>query len=92
MLPLIEDPGREWKKAAFSQYPRFGGIEGYAIVRPIIDSRRFHWNSFNYPIVFWHLFQEDAIMVSMEHHAFWIYWSYCWTSNTALFGRNVYSF
>jgi iduronate 2-sulfatase len=31
LLPLMEKPGRDWKKAAFSQYPRGGGLEGYAI-------------------------------------------------------------
>jgi arylsulfatase A-like enzyme len=32
MVPVLEDPGREWKNAAFSQYPRDGGkIEGYSV-------------------------------------------------------------
>jgi arylsulfatase A-like enzyme len=32
MVPVLVDPGREWKKAAFSQYPRNGGkIEGYSV-------------------------------------------------------------
>jgi len=31
MLPLVENPGRKWKAAAFSQYPRGGGIMGYTM-------------------------------------------------------------
>jgi arylsulfatase A-like enzyme len=32
MVPVLSDPGIEWKKAAFSQYPRNGGkIEGYSV-------------------------------------------------------------
>jgi arylsulfatase A-like enzyme len=31
MVPLLKDPGREWKSAAFSQYHRGKGLEGYAI-------------------------------------------------------------
>ncbi len=35
VLPLIEEPGREWKAAAFSQYPRgYLNLEGYAIRTP----------------------------------------------------------
>lgn len=30
MVPLLREPNREWKDAAFSQYPR-GNMEGYAI-------------------------------------------------------------
>jgi len=30
MMPLIEDPERPWKKAAFSQYPR-GRVMGYSM-------------------------------------------------------------
>ena len=30
MTPLIDDPAREWKEAAFSQYPRSGKM-GYSI-------------------------------------------------------------
>jgi arylsulfatase A-like enzyme len=29
--PLVEDPKRAWKRAAFSQYPRGGGIMGYSM-------------------------------------------------------------
>lgn len=31
MLPLFENPARKWKAAAFSQYPRGGGIMGYSL-------------------------------------------------------------
>jgi iduronate 2-sulfatase len=31
MLPLVENPRRTWKAAAFSQYPRGGGIMGYTM-------------------------------------------------------------
>lgn len=31
MLPLFENPRRQWKAAAFSQYPRGGGIMGYSL-------------------------------------------------------------
>ncbi len=30
MMPLLDNPGREWKKAAFSQYPR-GQVMGYTM-------------------------------------------------------------
>lgn len=30
MLPLLEDPRRQWKAAAFSQYPR-GKVMGYSM-------------------------------------------------------------
>jgi arylsulfatase A-like enzyme len=30
MMPLVDDPGREWKTAAFSQYPR-GQVMGYTM-------------------------------------------------------------
>jgi iduronate 2-sulfatase len=30
MIPLLDQPGRPWKSAAFSQYPR-GGVMGYSI-------------------------------------------------------------
>jgi arylsulfatase A-like enzyme len=29
--PVMSDPKRSWKKAAFSQYPRAGGVMGYSI-------------------------------------------------------------
>ncbi len=31
MAPLVADPNREWKKAAFSQYPRAGNMMGYSL-------------------------------------------------------------
>ena len=31
MMPLLENPRRKWKAAAFSQYPRRGGIMGYTM-------------------------------------------------------------
>lgn len=31
MMPLFGDPRRKWKQAAFSQYPRGGGIMGYSM-------------------------------------------------------------
>jgi iduronate 2-sulfatase len=31
MLPLLEDPARPWKSAAFSQYPRGQGLMGYSV-------------------------------------------------------------
>jgi iduronate 2-sulfatase len=30
-VPVLKNPQRDWKKAAFSQYPRGKGIEGYSI-------------------------------------------------------------
>jgi iduronate 2-sulfatase len=30
-VPLIKDPARRWKTAAFSQYPRQGGVMGYSM-------------------------------------------------------------
>lgn len=30
-VPVIKDPSRAWKQAAFSQYPRPGGIMGYSM-------------------------------------------------------------
>jgi iduronate 2-sulfatase len=30
-VPLLHEPGREWKAAAFSQYPRGDRLEGYSI-------------------------------------------------------------
>ena len=31
MLPLLENPKKKWKKAAFSQYPRPKNIMGYSM-------------------------------------------------------------
>lgn len=31
MLPLLDRPDRRWKSAAFSQYPRGGGVMGYSM-------------------------------------------------------------
>jgi arylsulfatase A-like enzyme len=31
LVPLFENPTRAWKKAAFSQYPREDGLEGFSI-------------------------------------------------------------
>ncbi len=31
MVPVMEQPGRRWKSAAFSQYPRKGGVMGYSM-------------------------------------------------------------
>ncbi|MGI5818533.1 MAG: sulfatase [Armatimonadota bacterium] len=31
LAPLMEDPSREWKRAAFSQYPRAGDVMGYSM-------------------------------------------------------------
>jgi|LSQX01.2.fsa_nt_gb arylsulfatase A-like enzyme len=31
LVPLMNDPGRAWKRAAFSQYPRSGGVMGYSM-------------------------------------------------------------
>ena len=33
MMPLLDDPGRKWKEAAFSQYPR-GAAMGYSLRTP----------------------------------------------------------
>ena len=31
LVPLLENPNRAWKSAAFSQYPRAGGIMGHSM-------------------------------------------------------------
>jgi iduronate 2-sulfatase len=31
MKPLLENPDAEWKKAAFAQYPRYGGVMGTSV-------------------------------------------------------------
>jgi iduronate 2-sulfatase len=31
LMPLFRDPRRAWKRAAFSQYPREGGVMGYSM-------------------------------------------------------------
>lgn len=31
MKPLLEDPEAEWKKAVFTQYPRYGGVMGTSV-------------------------------------------------------------
>jgi arylsulfatase A-like enzyme len=31
LVPLLEAPSREWKRAAFSQYPRRGTVMGYSM-------------------------------------------------------------
>jgi len=31
MVPVMNDPDRPWKSAAFSQYPRAGGVMGYSM-------------------------------------------------------------
>jgi hypothetical protein len=31
MVPLLRDPNRQWKSAAFSQYPRGRNIMGYSV-------------------------------------------------------------
>lgn len=31
LVPVIEKPNRPWKRAAFSQYPRGGGVMGYSM-------------------------------------------------------------
>lgn len=43
VAPLLEDPEREWKSAAFSQYPRgqHGGLMGYAM--KTADCRYVEW-------------------------------------------------
>ena len=34
LAPLVQDPRRAWKPAAFSQYPRGGGLMGYSMRTP----------------------------------------------------------
>ena len=31
LVPLLKEPNRSWKSAAFSQFPRGNSVEGYAI-------------------------------------------------------------
>ncbi len=51
-LPLFDDPAKEWKSAAFSQFPR-NGFEGYAIRTK--DFRYVEWRS-----------DKDSSLMSIE--------------------------
>lgn len=64
LVPLLDDPNRPWKKAAFSQYPKIAdgeNVEGYSIVD---ENFRFtEWRASNGKVVHEELYdlEKDAL-------------------------------